>query len=203
MVKILSQSGNSLADMYDVVGSVAGIEELETRELAIIHEMGATLFSERISGTMRRMDSGAIAQSLGWEVILTNLPNTMTRILGLVVFSTDSTRINVATINVRSPGQQREVPIFTWDANEPVVTARFMDNGVAAANHQVLQGNVGVGTMPTMLIGSLQPQSVGEIAFRGSTTAFGAGTVTITAVFYQAFAQIGGVSSRGLPIPSW
>ena len=45
MVKILSQAGISLADLYNVEGSIAGIEQLDTRELPIVHEMSGTIFS--------------------------------------------------------------------------------------------------------------------------------------------------------------
>lgn len=203
MVKILSQSGDSLADVYDVVGSVAGIDQLETRELPIVHEMGATVFSERLGGNFRRSSSGAIAQSTAWDNVLTGLGATAVRVMGVLVITDNVSRVSVVTVSLRDPLDEREIPIFTWDSNEGNIGVRIEDNGAGAANTVALQNALNIGTLPSMLFGRDQRQPISEIAFRGSTLAFGAGDVTTVALIYLAFAQIGGLSSRGLPIPSW
>ena len=203
MVKILSKSGDSLADLYDVKGSIAGIDQLHTNELPIVHEMGQTVFSERLSADIRRATSGAIAQSTAWDVVITNLPNVPTRVLGAIIFADDGANVLRATLSIRDPLDEREIPILVWDTSEEIVSARLQDDGAAIGSVDLLVSPLNPFNLPTMLIGSDQPQPVNEIAFRGNSSAFGAGTVTVTALIYNAFAQIGGISSRGLPIPGW
>jgi len=203
MTKILSQTGISLADTYDVEGSIAGIEQLESREVSLVHEMGGTIFSERLSGAIRRVTTGAILQNAAWDLILTDLPAVPTRVLGVVVFSDDDARISRAMVAIRDPLAEREIPIFVWDANEATVTVRMQDNGAAVTTENVLANALGVATLPSMLIGSEQPQPVDQVAFRGLTTGFGAGTVVTTALIYIGFSQVGGISSHGLPVPAW
>ena len=203
MVKILSQAGTSLADTYDVEGSVAGIEQLETRELPIVHEMGATVFSERFSGAIRRITSGDIAQNLSWNVVATDLPAGPTRVFGITVFTPDDVSdLSDLGVMIRS-ADDREIPIFAWDSNEANVRVPFEDDGGGVTNNVVLANALDVATLPSMLIGGGQPQVVNQIAFRGRTNAFGAGTVETIALIYIGFSEIGGISSRGLPVPGW
>jgi len=206
VVKILSQSGNSLADLYDVEGSVAGIDSLETRELPIVHEMASTVFSERCSGAIRIAQTAALAQNAAADVVLTDLPSGVWRILNVVVFADVNARTSSAQVSLREPIVGREIPIFAWDSTNDVQTnIRIVEDGAAAANVFVHVSNFM--NVPTMGIGAGQPQRVGEIAFRVLTSAFGAGTVTMTALIYLALSAIGGVpgntTSRGLPVPSW
>ena len=46
---------------------------------------------------------------------------------------------------------------------------------------------------------------INDIAFRGVTSAFGAGTVVLTALIHIAFTHLGGnvPSNFGLPVPGW
>lgn len=205
MPKVLSQAGNSLADIYDVRGSVAGIETLETHELPIVHEMGGTVFSERLSGAFSRSTTGALAQNTTWDIAVTGLGNGISRILGLVVFTTDAARLTEVTASVRDSDVGREVPIFIWDLNEAVIGGRIQDDGAAVGSVAFLSNAGGGVNLPSLLIGDEQPQPIPEVAFRGLTSGFGAGTVTTTLVFYRAFSETAGagVSSRGLPIPGW
>ena len=206
MSKILSQAGNSLADIYDVEGSIAGIDQLETRELPIVHEMGGTVFSERLSGRIFRFTSGAIAQSIAFNVVGQAFAPTPVRILGVFCFASVGSRLNEVTVSLREtiPSAEQEIPIFAWDLNEGTVISRIMD--VAAVATVVGLSNsaaIASQNLPTLLLGSGQPQPVQEIAFRGIATAFGAGTVTVTCLIYVAFPQLEGLSSRGLPLPGW
>jgi len=59
--------------------------------------------------------------------------------------------------------------------------------------------------IPNLLIGSLNRGVVNDIAIRGHTTTFGAGTVDIRILIYVMHPDSTGksVSSVGLPIPSW
>jgi len=204
VVKILSQAGNSLADTYDVEGSIAGIDQLETRELPIVHEMGATVFSERLSGAIRRATSGAILQNTNFDIILTDLPATPSRVLGVTVVTDVAGRVSTAAILIRDAGAGREMPIFVWDSGEQFMVCRMVENNAAVGTLELLVTSLNLpGFPPSMIIGTDQPQEVDQIAFRGRSTGFGAGTVTITALIYLAFSEVGGISSRGLPIPGW
>jgi len=205
--RILGQAGISLADSYDIEGSIVELGDLQTNEVPVVHEMGATMFSERLSGELRRETTGAIAQSITWENLITDLPAVPGRILSIAVFSNASTRISRATVSLRGlnqAGLQQEMPIWGWDTTGgAVVNAILMDNGAAAGNLTMLTPQGGIHT-PTMILGTTGPQStIPDIAFRGITTAFGAGTVIVTLVIGLAFANVGGVSSYGLPIPGW
>lgn len=203
MVKILSQAGNSLADIYDAKGSVAGIEQLETRELPIVHEMGSTIFSERFSTFIRSISSGAIAQGTAWNAVITDLPNNAFRIFGIRIFISTTARVTLASLAIQQD-DGREIPIWTWDdATDIELRARFSDDGAAAGTTQFLQPSPGNVMLPHMMAGNDQPQAIPNLAFRGLTSAFGAGTVTSVALIDIGFGQIGGISSRGLPLPSW
>lgn len=203
MVKVLSQSGNSLADIYDAQGSIAGIDQLETTELPIVHEMGATIFSERVSGFILRATTGNINQDTDWDVIVTDAPTVPTRVLGVQLFANDGARVLRSMVALRFEGAEREFPLYAWDSNESIIQTRMQDDGGTVAVFDLLVTNLNFGQGPSMLIGSQQPQSVGDIAFRGRTTGFGAGTVFIVALLYLSFSAVTGLSSRGLPIPGW
>lgn len=204
MVKILSQTGMSLADIYDVVGSVAGVEQLESREVTLLHEMGATIFSERYSQFIRAGSSGAIAQSVNFNVVLNDLPSFPFRILGVSVFADAAARVALASVALRSASNDREIPIWIYDFNVDVeVLVRHSLDGAAVVNTTFLRPTQLLEAIPAMAAGLTQPQRVNEIAFRGQAIAFGAGTVTVRMLLHLGFGQVGGISSRGLPIPSW
>jgi len=205
MVKILSQSGNSLADVYDVVGSVAGIDQLISNELSIVHEMGATLFSERLRTTIRRTVTGNIAQSTSFNATLTNFPSVISRLLGAMVFSDDASRISNCVLSSVDSLNDLEIPIWVFSGNSKVI--RYRDNTPTIADFDMLLGEPGQTLIPNFTGGSGQGPGqadlVTQIAMRGTTTAFGAGTVFVRVVYLIAFPVSFGLSSRGLPIPSW
>lgn len=204
MVKILSQAGSSLADVYDVAGSIAGIEQLETRELPIVHEMGQTIFAERYSTYVRLANSGNIAQNTDFNIIASDLPRTPARLLGVAVYSDAGARVLRAAIHTHDPETARDFPVWVYDGANFLAT--LMDDGGGPAVLDVLLGNVQATMVPNMVGGTDQPEVVDRMAFRGRTTGFGAGTVFIRALYYIASSSTTGsisVSSRGLPIPSW
>lgn len=201
-VKILSQAGNSLADIYDVTGSIAGIDDLETRELGIIHEMGGTVFSERMGGAISRQSTGAILQDATWDLTF-GVPSNVVRLLGVSILTDDPTRIGHATLSIRDPSRDRELPILAWDSNEPSIAVRIQENGGAiGVLFALVSANTG-GALPSFLLGAEQPDPMEELVFRGLTNGFGAGTVEVFGLFYTVFPQGGGLSSRGVPVPSW
>lgn len=207
MPKILSQSGDSLADVYDVKGSIAGIDQLETRELPIVHEMGNTVFSERLGAEIVRLPTGDILQNANFDVTLASPPPNIFRVLGVVVLLDTTTRINIAQVSLRST-VGREVPFFVWDIADDIETSiRIVENNAAATNTIALRSRFGPqGGVPTLGVSDGQPRMVGEeIVFRGRAAGFGAGTVECIALVHLASPEVtqGSLSSRGLPVPGW
>lgn len=202
-VKILSRAGASLADIYDVVGSISGLETLESREVTLAHEMGATIFSERFQTTFRRMHSGDVLQSTDIDLVLSTLPAAPTRLLALTVVTLNQSRIANVAVSVRSPlAVTQEIPIWAWDKVN-FSLSRFTDEGVIVGR-DILQGVPQLGSMPTFIGGEGQGSTmVHEVALHAQTNAFGAGTVNITAFLHFGFAFEAGLSSLGVPFPSW
>ena len=204
MVKILTQSGASLADIYDVQGSIAGIEQLETKELPIVHEMGATVFSERLFGQILRGTTGALLQNATWDITIA-APAAIYRVLGVFMFVDTAARTSIAQVSLRAIGTNREMPISIWNASNDVESSlRFQDNGAAIGTSIGLVQNRAP-IMPSLGISDGQLGRVGdEIVFRGLTTGFGAGNLTAVALIYVGSSAITpAISSFGLPIPGW
>lgn len=205
MARILSQSGDSLADIYDVRGSIAGIDELVSKEVSLVHEMGDTIFAERISTEFRRSTSGAVLQNVDIDMSIP-LPVTPTRLLGVVLFTDNAARILQAVVSVRDPVVGQDMPIWIWDGTTSEVV-RMVDDGGGAGDQTVLIGHPSSALLPNMVGGATNrhPGIVNGITTRAVTTGFGAGNVTLNALYYIAFATLpgSGISSRGLPVPSW
>ena len=200
MVKILSQGGRSLADMYQVEGSIAGIDQLETRELPIVHEMGATLFSERFRTTFRRGTTGPVAQSATPNISITNMPEGISRILGVQVITDDSSRIANVQVSVHDAVAAQDFPIWTWEVgnSDPI---RLTDNAVGLTA-EVLVPNEGQ-LLPCFVTNGQTRLEISQIHLRADTTAFGAGNVFLTLLVHFAFTFTGGVSAFGARVPSW
>jgi len=203
MPKILSRSGDSLADVYDVAGSIAGIDNLQSADVNLVHEMGTTIFSERLTGIISSLPTAAIAQNLAFGAVF-SFAGQPSRILAAHVFPNQiETRLDDVVINVQGPGTDlTEIPIWMWKQADGAQNVRFIFEGTTTDN-LFLTPAVNQITIPSLLLGSNAPQAQSSIAIRGNTSGFGAGTVVITAIVYLAFAELGGVSSRGLPLPSW
>ncbi len=202
MVKILSQGGQSLADMYQVEGSIAGIEQLEPREVQLVHEMGATLFSERFRTTIRKAESAALSQNTDFDLLIANLPNAITRLLCVQVTADDASRINDAAVLIHQPSNASEVPVWVYSGTSRVI--RMRNFGLAPDPTDLLVGEVGALCVPSFVGGSDQGVNpVKDIFLRGRTTAFGAGTVQVRAFYFLGFTFTGGVSSFGAHVPSW
>lgn len=205
--KILAKAGDSLADVYDVVGSIAGIETLESEEVQLVHELGATIFSERFSQTIRRGETGDINQSTAFNVVINDMPATPARIHGISVIA-DTDRISFCQVSLVDPISGREFPIWVWDtALDDSVNIQWVDDGGAAANDFYLRPTTVQGSIPSMVTGISNRQGaqrVRDVHLRGQSTAFGAGTVNAVLQVFIGLASVGGgVNSRGLPLPSW
>ena len=152
MTKILAQAGLSLSDVYDIEGSIVGVDQLNAREVHLVHEMGGTLFSERLSGTIRRATT-SIAQSIQFNSVLTDLPAGPVRVLAVEVHTSDASRINNVAVVMRDPtaGAAQDIPIWVWDeANS--VTTDFDDADAGVAAHTTLVPGV-VTQLPNIVMG--------------------------------------------------
>lgn len=202
--KILAQAGVSLADIYDIEGSVVGVETLDADEVKAVHEMGQTLFSERFSTQIFSVDTGPLLQNATISVGLEDLPSVPARILGLVVMVDTTARVLRVAVNASkpAPGPVEELPIWTWESGGGETTARFTIAGVTG-DQILLDSNLQFDRVPMLRAGADQPESLGNISLRGVTSGFGAGDVTVTLRALLGFPEMAGVSSFGLPIPSW
>jgi len=205
VVKILSRAGVSLADCYNVQGSIAGIERLESDEVTLVHEMGGVIQSERMGLSIRRATTTALAQSTGWNVVLADLPEGVFRIFGVQMYANVIARTAHAALLLRSGDQEREIPLLVFDsAHDTESEIRMEDDGAGVATHFILN-SVSPVLSPVIAVGPGQPRVMNQIAFRGNTAAFGAGSVNIRAIIQIGFTHLSGStpSSIGLPIPSW
>lgn len=206
--KVLGDGGRSLADAYDVEGSIVGVDELDVRTIRGFHEMGSTMFSERLRATVRLISSGAIAASTNWDIILQGVEVTpSTRIAAVAVIVGTTARVSHCNVSLHNVGNGRDLPLFLWDTVvDGEVFWRAQIDGGAVANNLLLLPTVNIPAIPSMMVRARGVQSgITEIAFRGRTTAFGAGTVTSTALFSTYHLEDRGTvpSNEGLPIPSW
>lgn len=205
MSKILSQSGDSLADVYDVEGSIIGVEELQAKDVNLVHEMGSTILSERLGARILQLPTGAIAQNTDWAVNF-SVGSRITRILGVQVVTLPDSRLVRCQVSVTEPPAlgNTDFPIWYWDgiAGDISQEITILLNGSTVTQH-VLVPTLGAQLTPNLALGAGQRLSTQTISFRGRSFSFGAGTVSTTALVYVAFPQLGGVSSRGLPIPGW
>lgn len=206
MVKILSQTGISLADIYNIKGSIVGVDQLLATEVQTVHEMGATIFSERLSASITRVVTGNIAQGVAFNVISGGFPTVPVRINGITVFTDTIARLDRIMVGLHDPaaGAERDMPLFVWNsAVDAEIPMQIQDDGAAVASVTLLRPLQALANLPTFLIGTDQPLSIPNLVIRGTTLAFGAGTVEAVVVASVVFSQIGGISSYGLPIPSW
>jgi len=206
--KILSRAGVSLADVYDVEGSIVGVDTLETKEVNLTHEMGGTIFSERAVAFMLLISPGTVAQTLAFVATSSAPPDSVNRILGVSMYAEVAGRIAACNVNILGPGVDGEIPIAVWDgADDPERRMRITTQGAAVANVIEMAPANGVHT-PTLQTRAGVANTMQVLTFRGSTESFGAGTVTPIAIVHilrahRASTVPGTPSSHGLPYPSW
>jgi len=201
MPKILSQSGISLADAYDVEGSIVGVDQLDSSQVSLVHEMGQTIFSERFSGVILREASSATLQDVNIDLPVTGLPMTPSRIIAIRVSVGTTARMLRAAVMARDPTSGREMPLWVWDGTNET-TIRIADEG-PIVDMIVLNPDPIFTLMPNMLTGVTQPRRVDEIILRARTSSFGAGDVNMSVAVFILFSELEGISSFGVPIPSW
>ena len=201
MTKILSRSGDSLADVYDVEGSIAGIDELQSKDVNLVHEMGGVLFSERLSGRVVTLTTGNILASANFSINF-SVSNT-SRLLAATVIVDDIVRIARWSLAVTSgPGQDNtEVPIGFWKTSDLDRSVNVLIGGSVSLLFALIP--IVPMMLPQLMIGQDSPRPISTVTFRGDAAAFGGGNVEVQALLYFAFPETAGLSSRGLPVPGW
>ncbi len=211
MSKIQGQAGTSIADVYDVQGSIVEIDELLDKQgVHLTHEMGSTVFSERVRGGILRRSTGALLQNVAWDITLT-LPVGVTRIHRWAVVADVAARTQHCQLSIANSGAgiETDLPFWAWDVATTDIekVIRMQLAGAAVANISIMQlGLPTDGGGSFMAYGTSQPNSgnaANQLIFRGLTSGFGAGNVTVTAIIFDAFPQLIAPASRGLPIPGW
>jgi len=208
MSKVLADVGKSVADVYDVEGSIAGVENVLTKDVQAIHEMASTIASERMGSQLIRVEAAGVVASADFIAAAIGINVGITRLHSVMVLTDNSTRITRCNVNVRTqpggmPAQTiQESAIWVWNGSDNFLI-EIVDDGGAVAGAQCLKPDTAFSYLPTMLSGPGQPQLVSEVVLRGTAAAFGAGTVDIILVLHVTAVQPGGLSSKGLPVPSW
>lgn len=204
MTRIQSTAGRSLADAYDVDGSTLSVEELNSREVHLVHEMGSTIFGERLTSFLLRGTSGGIAQSTDFNFTITGFPDAPMRILGVTVIA-DGQFVTNCAVSIRDDVSNRETPIWIFDTGDDAFSRiRWDDSGAGVIDLFVMRPHVSL--LPALLTRVGGANVMPNVVVRGTTSAFGAGTLTTVCLLHVARATTagsGGLSAAGLPIPSW
>ncbi len=209
MPKILAQAGISLADVYDVQGSIAGTEELASRDVSLMHEMGGQIFSERLLFFTETIDALAVNQSTEFEVEFAALPDCPNRILNCSVVINNATRVDSVQLSITPPAADAgsDSPFFVWDTAVDIEQNILISLGGGAAGNRFCLSPL-IQRTPTLITRGDVTQVMPTINMRGITSAFGAGDVSISGIVHLCRAQPespapGAPSSHGLPLPSW
>lgn len=211
MGKILGKAGESLADVYDVEGSVAGTEFLDSDTVHLVHEMGGQIMSERMIAHLIRIQSGAIVASGEWDISSVTIPDCVNRILGIQVFVDVTARVDFCSVSIRdtpAATSSHSTLLWAWDsATDIEFDVRSLQGG-STANRIHLAPRPALYPFPSLMLRTGLGRLMPLIDFNGVTPAFGAGEVNATAIIYLARPDTvtpaaGDPSSHGLPIPSW
>ena len=203
--KIEAQSGISLADIYDVPGSQAGPETLFPEEVHLVHELGATIFSERLATFLLLADSTAVAQSTVWDIVLAGIPDSINRLASIAVIADVAGRVDHCQVSIGEPCTGADQIIWAWDnAVDSQLNVRAFGGNIILLRPVVELA----GGAPNLLTRTGTCRLMPNLIFRGISTAFGAGTVQAQAMIQVIRANPGAPgpgepSSHGLPLPSW
>jgi len=209
MPKILSQAGTSLADSYNIEGSIAGVEELDSRSVGLVDEMGGRVQSERLNAFILNVASDANNQNASFATEAAVLPDCVNRVLGIIAFVSTTARLAHCTVNLRMAGTGGEFPIWSWDdALDDEYSLRLSEAGAAVGTVIALRPSVALQPFQQLAMRSGDEMLMPSFFLRGTTNGFGAGTLNINALIMIARPQpatvtAGTASSHGLPVPSW
>jgi len=205
VAKVQSRVGRSLADLYDVEGSIVGIEDLLSGDVNVVHDMAWTAAAEQRTSAIRRAAT-SFAQSTDVTVEIAGLPLDNFVLQGLAVITDDESRLVNATVVARNIARTQDYPLWVWDERNTPDDApvRLEDNNVTA-NFDFLIPVPGAVSPPMAMHGRNQPDRGGilELRLLARSTAFGAGTVSVTLLAMISLVNPGGLnnSAYGLPVP--
>ena len=209
MSRILSQSGKSLASTYEIDGSQIGVDELLSQDVSLLHEMGGTIFSERLRSQVITLATGSIGQNSEFEATFEfdDLVDSPVRILGCQVVANAVTRVQLAQVSIQGVGSSGEFPFYIYDYDDaPAGLVILSIQGAAVDTYiQLSPRQIQV---PTLITRKGDEGTMPGFVLRGLTTGFGGGTVQCTALINicragQATPVAGDPKSHGLPLPSW
>ena len=209
MAKILSQAGDSLADSYDVAGSIAGVDDLVTQDVQLLHEMGGTIFSERLRSQTITLAAEGIAQNAAFNATFDfdELVDSPVRILGVQVVANTVDRVANVVVSIQGVGGSGEMPFFVYDRDDD--SAGYIQLSIqGGAVTTYIHFSPKQIQVPTLITRTGDSSEMPGLVIRGVTTGFGAGTVNITSIIHIARAGFatpvaGDPRSHGLPLPSW
>jgi len=207
--KILSQAGTSLADVYDVEGSVVGLENLDVTDVKGVHELGGQIHSERLNMFGLLAATGTLAQNTTWAIVLGGFPDSVNRLLGVFVHADTPARVTHCSLAIRDPGTLVDHIIWMWDSVTDL-ESNVLWAGPAVTTQialRTIEPNV-AGGAPTLIARMGASRVMPDLVFRGLTAGFGAGLVNTRCEILVARPDRGNPgpgepSSHGLPIPGW
>jgi len=206
--KILSQAGVSLADVYDVEGSVVGLENLDVSDIKGVHDLGPQIHSERLQVFNLIADSTAVAQNVTWNIELGAFPDSINRLLSVFVMADTAARTAHCAISIRDPLSLIDHVIWAWQSVVDI-EANLLWAAPTVGTQVGLRVLAGPrGDVPTLIARTGASAAMPTLFFRGLSLGFGAGTVRVRALIQIARPDEGNPapgapSSHGLPIPSW
>jgi len=211
MPKILGQTGASLADTYDVEGSIVDVDFLDANDVKLFDEMGGRAFSERLETHVIAIASGAIDQSDNWDVDMVTVPDSINRILGIYVTVDVTARVDFCSIALRprDAAGANAFPLWSWDTDTDIETdIRIMQGGTTADRLMLTPTEQSQYPFQTIMSRTGTVRLLPFISFSGVTKGFGAGSLNAVAHILlcrpdAVTPAAGDPSSHGLPIPSW
>jgi len=206
--KILSQAGVSLADVYEIEGSVVGLENLDVGDIQGVHDLGPQIQSERLRTFYVTLATGDILQNIAFEVIAGGIPDSVNRILGVQVIFENAGRLDFASLSISDSVTGNEIPIWVWDKNDdPERRMRWSISGAAVVQDIQCQP-LGPSLLPYLITRHGDSGLMPNLIFRGQADGFGAGNMNARCVVALCRPNTGNPgagepSSHGLPIPGW
>jgi len=173
--------------------------------------MGGRVFAERLRSFILNVSTTAIAQSTTFDISVTGIPDSPNRIIAASLTVPTAARVEMAALHLSQDTGDTfftDQPLVVWDSTtDAEVNCRFALKGVNQGNAFVLRPT-GQAFVPILMTRMGPDFKMPELKLRGKSSAFGAGTIIVTAIVLIARANpetrvVGDPSSHGLPIPSW
>lgn len=205
MPETTGQAGRSITPAYDVLGTRGGPGQLLTEQgIYLQHDMHRCLTQERGVVGIRRIANLGQLQSTTEVVLLSVLPQFMFHWQGILVLTSDISKLSALSVALTIPDFTRMFPIFAWNTFEGVgITIPVVDPDVGGDLAVVLINQLENDLIgfPFLASGDKQAQQLSDLRMAITTTAFGGGTVDHVLLASLSSAQIGGISSFGIAPP--